>query len=159
MKKNIPYGQLLRGKRICSNQKDFEIYSDHLKKSFVKRGYKEDELATSIERSNTVSRAIALQQVPKAQNNRMTFITTYNRTNPNIKEVLQKHWHLLQLDTKLANIFSEQPMIAFKRNKNLGDFLGSKSLKNSKVVRNNKSITIKRCKPCTKEISKNVANK
>ena len=45
-------------------------------------------------------------------------------------------------------------MIAFKRNKNLGDFLGSKSLKNSKVLRNNKSFTIKRCKPCTKEISK-----
>ena len=113
-----------------------------------------DELNTNIGRAQEIDRAASLAQKPKALNNRLTLVTTYNRTTPNIKEVLIKHWNLLQIDPRLATVFSEQPMIAFRRNKNLGDFLGSKRLKDSKVVRHKKSQIIERCKPCTENKSK-----
>ena len=129
-------------------------FCSKLTDSFRKRGYTKNNLTTHIERANSIPRETTLVQTPRAQNNRLTFITTYNRTNPDIKDVLQKHWHLLQLDSNLGTIFSELPMIAFKRNKNLGDILGSKNLSNSKVVRYKRSYTIKRCKPCTENISK-----
>ena len=154
LKKNIPYGQLLRGRRICTQTTDFEIYSNKLKESFRKRGYTDDDLKNHIERVHTVSREAALTQVQRPQNTRMVFVTTYNRTNPNIQSILLKHWNLLQIDPKLSEVFSQQPMIAFKRNKNLGNLLGSKYLSNSKVVRKKKHCIQKRCKPCTENISK-----
>ena len=88
-----------------------------------------------IERANAIPKGNTVVQMPKAQNNRLTFITTYDRTNPDIKEVPQKHWHLLQFEPLLETVFSEPLIIAFKRNKNLGDILGSKNLNDSKVVR------------------------
>ena len=154
LKKNIPYGQLLRGKRICSEDLDFDIYSNKLKESFRKRGYTDNDLTNHIQRVNTVTRETALTQVQRPQNTRMVFVTTYNRTNPNIKGILQKHWNLLQLDPRLSEVFSQPPMIAFKRNKNLGNLLGSKYLSNSKVVRKKNHCIQKRCKPCTENRSK-----
>ena len=88
-----------------------------------------------IERANAIPKGNTVVQMPKAQKNRLTFITTYDRTNPDIKEVPQKHWHLLQFEPLLETVFSEPLIIAFKRNKNLGDILGSKNLNDSKVVR------------------------
>ena len=154
LKKNIPYGQLLRGKRICSKQSDFVTFSNQLKSSFQKRGYREELIDHHIERASNVTRSEALTQRPRKGNHRMTFVTTYNRTNPNIREILSKHWHLLQLDPELKKVFKDPPMMAFKRNRNLGDMLGSKQLSNSKVVRQKKTNCTKRCQPCTVDRAK-----
>ena len=105
LRKNIPYRQLLRGKQICSQHNDFESYYSKLTDSFRKRGYTKNDLTTHIERANAIPRKTILVQTPKAQNDRLSFITTYDRTNPNIKDVLQKHWLLLQLDPHLGVVF------------------------------------------------------
>ena len=107
-----------------------------------------------IERANTIPRGTIVVQIPKAQNNRLTFITTYNQTNPDVKEVLQKHWHLLQFEPLLETVFSEPLIIAFKRNENFGDILGSNHLSDSKVIWYKRSYKIKRCNPCTENILK-----
>ena len=107
-----------------------------------------------IERANAIPKGNTVVQMPKAQKNRLTFITTYDRTNPDIKEVPQKHWHLLQFEPLLETVFSEPLIIAFKRNENFGDILGSKNLNDSKIVPHKRSYTIKRCKLCTENISK-----
>ena len=154
LKKNIPYGQLLRGKRICSETSHFENFSNQLKSSFLKRGYNEELINTHIERTRNVPRSRTLIQSPREKNTRMTFVTTYNRTNPNIQEILLKHWHLLQIDSELEPVFKDLPMMAFRRNKNLGDMLGSKQLRNSKVIRQQRHNIIRRCKPCTEDRTK-----
>ena len=70
VKKYMPYGQILRGKRICSEATDFEIYSNKLKESFQKRGYIYDDRKNHIERVNTASREAALtsSETTKHQN-------------------------------------------------------------------------------------------
>ena len=46
--KNIPKGQFVRVRRICSEIEDFDQSVKDLKKYFMERGYKETELQNSI---------------------------------------------------------------------------------------------------------------
>ena len=43
----------------------------------------------------------------------------FNRPLQNIKKVIYKHWHLLQMKPKLKNAFQERPIIVYKKNGNL----------------------------------------
>ena len=114
------------GKRICSKATDFEICSNKLREPTQKRSYTHKDIKIHIQRVNTVSRETALTQVQRAQNTRMVFVTTYNRTNPNIQSISIKHWNLLQIAPKWTEVFSQPPMIALKRNKNPGNLFGIK---------------------------------
>ena len=49
---------------------------------------------------------------------------TYNRTLPNISEIVRKNWHILQINPEFRNVFVNKPTIAFKRNKNIQDLIG-----------------------------------
>ena len=46
-----------------------------------------------------------------------------------------KHWLLLHINPNLAEIFQNPPILAFRRNKNLRDIIGTKLIENSKVKR------------------------
>ena len=46
-----------------------------------------------------------------------------------------KHWHLLHINPNLAEIFQNPPILAFRRNKNLRDIIGTKLIENGKVKR------------------------
>ena len=147
LKKSLPYSQALRGRRISSNQKDFEDFCLSLTNAFVKRGYKEEEIIPSIERARNTDRASTLKNSNRDKKTDCLFITTYNRTLPNVNLTLKKHWHLLKLDPVMSRFFEKPPMIAFKRNKNIGDILSSKLIKDNQVERklgNRKG----KCSPC-----------
>ena len=59
----------------------------------------------------------------------LVMATKYNPCLKKIKARISKYWHLLNLDDDCKNIFTETPMIAFKKHKNLGDNLPSAKLK------------------------------
>ena len=55
------------------------------------------------------------QQDPK----RIPLILTYNRFLPKLTAVVRKNWNILQTNKYLRELFQEQPITAFKRNRNL----------------------------------------
>ena len=61
------------------------------------------------------------------------------QTLPNVKQTINMHWHLLQINSNLRTAFQQQPFIAYRRNKNLDDVIGSKKILDSKSVRKNNS--------------------
>ena len=122
--KSIPYGQALRIKRICSEPTDYIKGITSLKDSFLKRGYKEAELDEQLEKADAVPRKNTLTKNTKKENNRIMMITTYNKTNPDLQNIIKKNWHLLQLDPHIGKLFTEEPMFAFRRNKTIKNLLG-----------------------------------
>ena len=42
-----------------------------------------------------------------------------------IKEIVMKHWHLLHINSNLAQIFQNPPILAFRQNKNFRDIVGT----------------------------------
>ena len=79
---------------------------------------------------------------------RLPLTVTYNRTLPDLKTIIDKNWHILQIEPKLKEIFAEPPILAFKRNKNLRDIIGG-----NKVFYNKKKLNVNKfnkgkCQPC-----------
>ena len=60
----------------------------------------------------------------------MTSSLTHNPVLPNIKEVINKHWHILSIDSSCKEIFNNlQPMIAIRKNINLKQLIGTQQEK------------------------------
>ena len=50
-------------------------------------------------------------------------------------EIFSKYWNALQINLKLLKTFKNNPFVAFKRNKNLQETIGSYTIKNRKVFK------------------------
>ena len=62
-------------------------------------------------------------------------VLTYYRTLPDIPKAVRKNWHILQINPELHNVFVNKPTIAFKRNKNIQDFIDGNLIKDEKVAK------------------------
>ena len=61
---------------------------------------------------------------------------------------IKKHWHILQSDTSLREIFKELPITSYRRNENIGDILNSNILRNNQVIRRSSTKMQGKCHPC-----------
>ena len=102
---------------------------------FQKRGYNSSLIEQQINKANLQEK----EQLLKAKKNRhrhnYPFIAQIQQNTPKIKESIIKHWHLLHMNPNLAKIFQNPPILAFHRNKNLGDTIETKLTENAKVKR------------------------
>ena len=138
---NIPYGQALRVK--CAEEENFKAGLSKLKKNFQTRGYKESILEEHFAKVSNIDRKQLLTYNEKKGDNKIKFITKYNRSLPNIRNVFESNWHILQTNEKLAETFEDKPILAFRRNRNLRDILGGMRLENMFFCK--KEITKKPC--------------
>ena len=124
LKNSIPYSQALRIKRICSTKKDFDHHLTELREIFLKQGYDQKLIDKQLEKVDKLVRDDLQQEKDQEQQDpkRIPLILTYNRFLSNLKAVVRKSWNILQTNKSLRELFQEQPITAFKRNKNLKVF-------------------------------------
>ena len=84
---------LMRVKRICSTNTEFECICRVLQEQFTKRGYNSSSIETRIKKIKSLDRKKTTTQ--KAQVLPLT--VTYNRTLPTIKQIIQNHLSILTL--------------------------------------------------------------
>ena len=80
--------------------------------------------------------------------NRILLVTTYNPRISYIAEVANRNWHFLQSKERLAHIFRERPVIAYRRSKSLRDILVSTKLADR--TSEGYTTTMGSCGPCNK---------
>ena len=80
-------------------------------------------------------------------------ILTYNRTLPDIKRAVNKHQDILKINRDFEQIFAELPIIAFRRNKNLQDILGKKTIINNKKQPRQSINQNSYSKPCNSKLN------
>ena len=123
-KKSIAYSQALRFNKICYNRSDLHNNCKRLLNTLTKRGYNKKDTTTQINRAISIPRNELLNKIKTSNTERLSLTVTYNRTPPDLKRIIDKNWHILQIEPKLKEIFAEPPILAFKRNKNLKDIIG-----------------------------------
>ena len=142
----IPYSQLLRVRRICSDLSEFKRNAMMLCSHFVRRGYpkhlvhlaytrsleldRDELLNRELLKSTTTNQVIPTRQT-KPSTNTDTFycITTHNPRNPPIKEIINTNWEVLQKTKTTRDIFESNIIFGLRRNKNLSDHLVRASTK------------------------------
>ena len=115
---------------------------------FQKRGYDRSLIEQQINKANLQEREQLLKEKKKETATNIPLSLKYNRTLPKIKEIVMKHWHLLHINPNLAEIFQNPPILAFRRNKNLRDIIGTKLIENGKVKKKFTNKIQSKCTPC-----------
>ena len=148
-KKSLPYSQALRIRRICSSPNDESAALVKLKEQFTARGYKETEVQEAIERAMTKNREELLQPTTKSDVIPLTLVTTYNKTLPNLRNILATNWEVLSINEEIGKKFNNKPLIAYRRNPNLRELLGGNRIENGRVVKpKRKGNRLGKCSPC-----------
>ena len=89
-----------------------------------------------MEKVGLIERKELLQNNEKNKSKKnIPLVLTYNKTLPNISEVVRKNCHILHINPEFRNVFANKPTIAFKRNKNIQNLTGSHLIKDGKVAK------------------------
>ena len=145
---NIPYGQFLRAKKICSDPKDAKNSMREIESNLRGRGYPSKETTTQMDKTKDVPREALLIDKPKRTSRRTPFTTTYNKHLPPIQGIINKHWPILHTNKDIAPAFTEPPVLAYRRNKNLRNLIGQVHLSRGRKILPKKQPKIVGCSPC-----------
>ncbi|CAJ0958160.1 unnamed protein product [Ranitomeya imitator] len=124
--KAIPVGQFLRNRRVCSTEARFERQSAILSERFRARGYSRRSIRAGYGRAKSTRRGDLLRQGTKSRmddGSGVRFISTSNCQWNRIREILNRHWSVLQTDAILASHLTKFPLMTQRRGKNLKDNL------------------------------------
>ena len=116
----------------------------------MKQGYDQKLVDEQLEKVDKLARDYLLQEKDQEQQDpkRIPLTLTYNRFLPNLTAVARKNWHILQTNKSLRESFQEQPITAFKRNKNLKEIIGGTRIENGKVKKFRIPFRTGKCTPC-----------
>ena len=125
-KNGIPLSQAKRCRRICSDDEQFSSSLSELRKYFKIRNYPESVINSAFDRVKDLAQSDALK--PSVKDNKskiIPFVIEFNPSLPNIGEIINKYWDLLKLSNNVAvrALHEYRPVVAFKRPKNIKDFL------------------------------------
>ena len=79
----------------------------------------------AINKARSISREKALQEmVQKESDRRPVFVATYDPRLPDLPGIQKKHWRsMVTSDQYMAEVFPEPPLVAYRRQKNIKEFL------------------------------------
>ena len=81
----------------------------------MKKEYKENIIQNQIEKADNLEISTLLNKTNAVRKNVIPFSVTYSATLPNIREIINKHWHILNINNTFGNIFKATPIIAFRK--------------------------------------------
>ena len=126
----ILFSQALRMSRICSTNDDFKKRSLELKSHLLHRGYKPSFVQDQIDRASHIRREDALTpRTRTCHNKRVPLVVTYYPNLPNLTALTKNNLPVLHASSRLKKAIPGQPLIAYRRPKNLRDLLVKAELK------------------------------
>ena len=77
----------------------------------------------------------------------LPFVTQYQPSVPGLKNILMKHWHLIENQPLLRQIYKEPPIISYKRGRSLTDILVKAKLWELKAISTWVESVCQACQP------------
>ena len=150
-KQSIPYSQFLRLRRLCSDDKDFETKSSEMRSFFVQRGYPTHLLDTAVQRASSIPRSDTLKQrLESVSEDKIPLVLTFHPFNYKVRDIIRRNFHVLKNDPETSFIFSDNPSVSFRRNKNIRDSLVHCALRqNLSAPAGTFPCSWTRCKTCS----------
>ena len=128
---SIPFSELLRLRRLCSDDEDFKTKANEMSTFFSNCNYSPNTIQSAINRISKISQAEALQPRPKQSTTKRTpLVLTYHAHMHRIKRIFLRNFKKIlqheKSDTK--HIFTSPPLLAYRRDTNLKQPLVRSSL-------------------------------
>ena len=96
-----------------------------LKEMLINRDYRPGLIDGAISKARSIPREIALRKVVKnTQSKRPVAVVSWDPRLPPMDKIQQKHWRAMTaLDPYLNEVYPEAPLVAYRRPKNIREFL------------------------------------
>lgn len=122
---SITYSQYLRLRRNCSADEEFWLESNSLRNRLLERGYSPTCLKKAFRGAHGHLRQDLLFSHKKHNIGTpiIRLITTYKKQHKAFRKIIEKHWHVLQIDPSLKLHIPNSPAITYKRTRSLKDQL------------------------------------
>ena len=124
-KQSVIYSQALRYRRVITDDDKLIEQLNKLRDNLLKRGHNITDINKQFNKVIQLTQQNLLHR-PKKTNtsqNIIPFVIPYDETNKLIGPILQKHWHIIEDEKSLQELWPKRPILALKRNKNLRDHL------------------------------------
>ena len=149
VKKAIPYGLGLRIRRICSKEEDYQCRRGKLKGRLRKRGYSGRFLEAQLKRVDGLDRGKLLEKANRKKMDRVSIVLTYMKQLPNVHSIVRQHMDTLYSSKRMREVFKDVPIVAYRRDRNLGDLLVHGKTNKALNAHNTSDKDSTRCKkPC-----------
>lgn len=133
----IPKGQLMRVKRICSNDEECGKNMSLLTEKFVKRGYNRVELNKTVNEVKQMERKdLRAKKDKNKKQNDINF--TYDHHSNMIRTTINKAWFVLQSDPAIKKLFHARPRFIYRKGKSISNHLIRSDLKKDTIRHTNK---------------------
>ena len=128
---SIPYGELLRAKRNCTKQEDYEKVESQMLERMKKRGYPINVLSRAKDKvkGDTQRSLLMGQKKVREDSTKIRLITTYSRDVVKVNNILRRNWHILKTDPVIGSEVGTRPQVTYKKNTALRDLLVSSHFK------------------------------
>ena len=121
---NIPFSLAMRIVRICSFPETRDLRLSELREMFLERHYPPKIIDNAISKARNIPRSVALKKVVKTvSSKRPIAVVSWDPRLPPIDTIQQKHWRVMTLDRYLKQVFPEAPLVAYRRQKYLKEYL------------------------------------
>ena len=99
-----------------------------MQEQFTEGGYDSYSIETEIKKIKLLDRIDLLTPRTTQKVQVLPLTLTYNRTLPNIKQIIRNHWSILNTYKALEKTFSVEPVIAFCKNISLKQLIGGNTV-------------------------------
>ena len=119
----IPYSLFIRCKRICTENRHFNMEVQEITNKLAHRGYPKELIVKSYLKARNQDRdnLLKMDEKPNNQKKKIRLITTYNKHNPPMKEILERFKDYFSQNRKGINFQNIQTV--YRRAPNLRDKL------------------------------------
>ena len=90
---------------------DYVRRTKELKSHLVRRGYREDEVQSQIDRATSV-RGTDAPSLTKGASTRIPLVATYHPDRPNLSRILRIHLPILHVSHRMKEIVPDPPLVA-----------------------------------------------
>ena len=122
---NIPLSLAIRITRICTETETRDMRYSELKDMLLQRKYPLGIVMAAITKARSIPRAVTIRRVERdnTQNSRRpVFVVSWDPRLPSVSSMTQRHWRsMTSQDNLMKETFPEPPLIAYKRQRNIGD--------------------------------------
>ena len=148
VKNSIPYSQFLRLRRLCSEDSDFSLKSEEICEFSTNVAILPPLLKQAIIAPNKLIGSQHFKRLRRRITKEfLSLALTFHPHNHAVKSIILKNFKLLQNNPDTGRIFSQPPLISFKRDKNIGNFLVRSAFQTSEQPGTFKCARA-RCKTC-----------
>uniref|UniRef100_A0AAZ3PMQ5 Helix-turn-helix domain-containing protein n=1 Tax=Oncorhynchus tshawytscha TaxID=74940 RepID=A0AAZ3PMQ5_ONCTS len=122
--KSLPISQFSHIRRICRSDASYQKQTTGLTQRFKERGYKDNLVKHANDRFEGLTQLESLQPKfqEKAEHIPLCF-THYSPLGKAFKDIIRKHWYIIETDPQLKPISKNPPHMIFKRPPNVCDIV------------------------------------